>query len=324
MSTPAPKPRKPRLAPKPPAPPTGTAALHTIRMLNRMAAQARRTLVSPDPEAIHDLRVSIRRLMASLDLFDSGLGEHGGRKIRKRVKKLLNLAGAVRDCDVAAKYVEKVATEAHDSAQLLAAIQAQRNAAAPPLLAGLRERLDPQSLAKWRAKLRTAPGNGEVEKAAREIIDEMFREFMTRGLRAANPHASGRQLHHFRLAAKSLHYALELPVAPEKPAWLAGAKAVQKLVGEIHDCQAVGALIKGLPGSAAVGKTLLHRQRKKRSQFRDLWHQLLSPAPTAPDPASPPASAAKAPAAADKSRPRNSPPAARPSRPGANSRTLAR
>jgi alkanesulfonate monooxygenase SsuD/methylene tetrahydromethanopterin reductase-like flavin-dependent oxidoreductase (luciferase family) len=82
----------------------------------------------------------------------------------------------------------------------------------------LRERLDPQSLTKWRGKLRRAPGNGEVEKAAREILDGMFQEFMTRGLRAANPHASGRQLHHFRLAAKSLHYALELPVAPEKPA----------------------------------------------------------------------------------------------------------
>jgi CHAD domain-containing protein len=296
-------------------------------MLNRMAAQARRTLVSPDPEEIHDLRVSIRRLMASLDLFDSGLGEHGGRKIRKRVKKLLNLAGAVRDCDVAAKYVEKVATEPSASAQLLAAIQAQRYAAIPDLLAGLQERLDPQSLTKWRGKLRTAPGNGKVEKAAREILDGMFQEFMKRGLRAANPHASGRQLHHFRLAAKSLHYALELPVAPEKPAWLAGAKAVQKLVGEIHDCQAVGALIKDLPGSASVGKTLLHRQRKKRSQFRDLWHQHLSPVPT--DPASSPipqqpASAAKAPVATDKSRPRSSPPLASPSRPAANSRTLAR
>jgi len=291
MSTPAPKSRKPRPGPKPQGNPPGIAALHTIRMLNRMAAQARRTLVSPDPEAIHDLRVSIRRLMASLDLFDSGLGEHGGRKIRKRVKKLLNLAGAVRDCDVAAKYVEKVTTEPSASAQLLAAIQAQRNAAAPPLLRGLQERLDPQSLAKWRAKLRTAPSNGEVEITAREIIDEMFKEFMTRGLRAANPHASGRQLHHFRLAAKSLHYALELPVAPEKPAWLAGAKAVQKLVGEIHDCQAVGALIKHLPGSAAVGKTLLNRQRKKRSQFRDLWHQHLSPAPAAqPEPTGVPSS----------------------------------
>ncbi len=287
MSTRAPKsrtasPKRTRQAKpsaKPPDKPLGVAVQHSLRLLNRMAAEARHTLLAADVEAVHDLRISIRRLMASLDLFDAGLGEHGGRKIRKRIKKLLDFAGAVRDCDVAAKYVEKFGTVPQESAQLLAAIQARRNESVPALLAGLQDRIDRQSIAKWRAKLRTAPGNGEVEETAREILDQMFQEFMKRGQKAANPHASGRQLHHFRIAAKSLHYGLELPVAPENPAWMEGAKAVQKLVGEIHDCEAVRALIAGMPGSEGVTKALRHRQAKKRSQFRDLWNLHLAGVP---------------------------------------------
>jgi CHAD domain-containing protein len=83
-------------------------------------------------------------------------------------------------------------------------------------------------------------------------------------------------LHHFRIAAKSLHYALELPVGPEPATWMEDAKAVQKIVGEIHDCEAVRTLIAGMPGHEHAAKSLRNRQRKKRSQFRELWHERLA------------------------------------------------
>lgn len=300
-------------APRKPAP--GVAVEHSVRLLNRMSMQVRRTLRTPDIDAVHDLRVSIRRLMASLDLFDSGLGEYGGRKIRKRIKKLLDLAGAVRDCDVAVKHAEKFSPDAADTAQLLVALQERRAQAIEPLLAGLNDRIGRKSIVKWRAKLRAAPGNGEVEKAARDILDGMFAEFMTRGRNAAKPHASGGQLHYFRLAAKSLHYALELPIAPEHAAaWMAGAKAVQKLVGEIHDCEAVRALTKEMPGSAGLTKVLRQRQAKKRAQYRDLWNEHLATSP-GPQSATPPISAEAVPEAKGRSRSRVPPSAARPQRP---------
>src|SRR5258708_28871884 len=110
MSTPQPKagaagntaaPVPKRAPPKP----QGIAVRHSLRLLTKLTQEMRRTLAAPDVEAIHDLRTSIRRLMAALDLFASGLRGHGGKRKRQNGKQLLELARPVRDFDVAARYI---------------------------------------------------------------------------------------------------------------------------------------------------------------------------------------------------------------------------
>src|SRR5258708_27544106 len=162
MSTPQPKggaagSTAARVRKRAPPKPQGIAVRHALRLLTKLTQEMRRTLATPDVEAIHDLRTSIRRLMAALDLFESGLRGHGRKKIRKRVKQLLDLAGAVRDCDVAARYIEKHVTDPAAPPELLAAIEAQRQGAVPDLLEGGRERIDHRANLKCRVKLRPPP-----------------------------------------------------------------------------------------------------------------------------------------------------------------------
>jgi CHAD domain-containing protein len=70
-------------------------------LLLRLAAQVNRAARSCDKDAVHDLRVSIRRLSRCLRVFSQFYPEGSWKKIRRRLKTLMDTAGAVRDMDIA-------------------------------------------------------------------------------------------------------------------------------------------------------------------------------------------------------------------------------
>src|SRR5215831_13431824 len=94
------------------------------RLLGRLAFQIKRTLHSHDPEAVHDLRVAIRRLTQALAISKSFLPPRAVKKIRRRTKAIMTLAGAVRDCDIALKLVTR--SQAQDAAALEAKLRTRR------------------------------------------------------------------------------------------------------------------------------------------------------------------------------------------------------
>jgi len=74
------------------------------------------------------------------------------------------------------------------------------------------------------------------------------------------------------IAAKGLHYAVELPVdAPLS--WKTDAKAVQRLVGDIHDCEAVRQMIVDLSGTGEILAALEDRRSQKLDKFQKLWQE---------------------------------------------------
>ncbi len=58
-------------------------------------------VLAGDPRAVHDARVSIRRLRASLRSYGAALERHAIRARRKELKRLAGRLGDVRDLDVA-------------------------------------------------------------------------------------------------------------------------------------------------------------------------------------------------------------------------------
>jgi CHAD domain-containing protein len=69
--------------------------------IGRVAAQVERLAAERDAEAIHDLRVSIRRLTQSLRAFAGIVPAKQAKRIRKEMKVLMDLAGEVRTRDIA-------------------------------------------------------------------------------------------------------------------------------------------------------------------------------------------------------------------------------
>ena len=75
--------------------------VETSALLRRLATQVERTAGSPDEEAVHDLRVSIRRLSRCLRVFGQFYARDRGQKFRRQLRELMEAAGAVRDIDIA-------------------------------------------------------------------------------------------------------------------------------------------------------------------------------------------------------------------------------
>jgi CHAD domain-containing protein len=77
------------------------AAEQTSMLLRRLAFQASRTARMADVDAVHDLRVALRRLTQCLRLFSQFFPRERNKKIRQRLEAVMDLASEVRNRDTA-------------------------------------------------------------------------------------------------------------------------------------------------------------------------------------------------------------------------------
>ena len=79
----------------------------TKALLRSFATQLNHAAETGDADTIHDLRVAIRRLSRGLRVFAPFYADRSWKKIRARLRRLMQLAGAVRDRDIAAECLVK-------------------------------------------------------------------------------------------------------------------------------------------------------------------------------------------------------------------------
>jgi CHAD domain-containing protein len=77
------------------------ANLQTGILLRRVASQMTRAAHTADADAIHDLRVAIRRLSRCLRVFAQFYPARPRKQLRRRLSDVLDACGAVRDRDIA-------------------------------------------------------------------------------------------------------------------------------------------------------------------------------------------------------------------------------
>jgi CHAD domain-containing protein len=70
-------------------------------LLRRVAVESGRVSKAPTADAVHDLRVSLRRFTNGLRVLQQFFPKAAARKVRRQAKAVLALAGAVRDRDIA-------------------------------------------------------------------------------------------------------------------------------------------------------------------------------------------------------------------------------
>lgn len=121
------------------------------RRLDRVAAEIRRAAAGPDADAVHDLRVSIRRLSQALRVFSGLVPAEPARRLRKRLGAVLEAAGAVRDFDIAQELLDHVELDGDHAIRSM--LRGDRRAAETILLARLAKSADKVAPAHWRAAL---------------------------------------------------------------------------------------------------------------------------------------------------------------------------
>jgi CHAD domain-containing protein len=267
------------------------AVQETKIRLKRCSKNLRHAAKHPeDPEAIHDLRVSIRRVVQAFKTFRELLDPTRVKKLRRRFHKVMDLCAAVRNCDVALTLLDQVGIAKGASVSRL---KKTRGEAVEKLHRRLtRERPkhhaapDPRSHPKdldWKLDQSVAANLSRVLPALAE-------EFFDSGNAAISARASYQKLHRFRLQAKRFRYTLELFERFYGAEMSQGAEILKELqdrLGAINDCATTLVILgRDRRAVAAVGRLL--RQRKAelpayaRSQFvhpkLDWWKRWLAQA----------------------------------------------
>ena len=99
------------------------------------------------PDAVHDLRVAIRRLNQCLRLFRDFFPPGEARSIRRQLRKLMDLAGDVRNYDIAVELVKKSKTP------VIPELATERRRARRKLVNALNAWSRRDSSQKWRERL---------------------------------------------------------------------------------------------------------------------------------------------------------------------------
>jgi CHAD domain-containing protein len=247
-----------------------------------------------DPEAVHQMRVAIRRMRVALRVGADTVGQLGD-ELRVELGWLGGELGTVRDLDVLAHRLASSASalgsaDADGVAELLTALHDARVSTRATLRGVLNDERY-RSLLRGLAKLvRTAPTAVDTpESPAAEpvadphgLLDRPLRK-LRRAVAAAGANPADEVLHQLRIKGKRLRYAAELALAmaerrARKPLrrLISSAKDLQEVLGDHHDTVTAEAWLResgiGLPGPAVlVAGRLLERELVLRTTYEAEW-----------------------------------------------------
>lgn len=223
-----------------------TLLLHAVHERWRtFRAEIKRCQQKPSEQAVHDLRVSTRRLMSMVDLLVSIDPEDDLRKARRRLKKQLNLFGPLRDAQVQVLSIETMLPTFPELEEFYAYL-VQREG---KLARRLNAELNHVKTGKVKRAIVVAAQQVEnlLDKPAKQrdrlsaairTVDAAFNTVVQRKL-AINPSDSA-TIHRMRVAFKKFRYMVEL-LAPLL-GWvtrrrLKAMQAFQSSLGDIQDAE---------------------------------------------------------------------------------------
>ena len=226
----------------------GTRLL-TRDLLEHLVATAARLETTPSPDALHDLRVAIRRLRTLLRAYESSLGSVATRPTRRQFRRVMAATGTNRDIDVQLAWLERQAPTL-----------APREQAGLAWVTRRLERRRGRNLATFRQK--EAKRLGRVTRALQKQVEEFCLPVdpaesahqpvfaaVTSDLLSALLHDFEPQLdaiqsiddqgpaHTARITGKRIRYLLD-PISaevPDGPEAVEQLKEFQDLLGEFND-----------------------------------------------------------------------------------------
>ncbi|HET9802879.1 MAG TPA: CHAD domain-containing protein [Candidatus Acidoferrum sp.] len=259
--------------------------------MERVLKERERVIASADEEAIHDLRVALRRCRSLASVFEEVDPNPAWRELRKSSRKLFLSLGVIRDSQVQELWVLKLAA-ADDPlrAQILYAVKNGRERQerdARKSAARFDEKYWVKLARELRPRLRLLPLDGDAAQCLALERYEDAAELHRRALRTEKP----KPWHELRIGVKHLRYSVENLLPKLHNAWGPDLKRVQDLLGDIHDLDVLAETVRGaasdLAGSAKW-QSLIARERSDRLEtYRQialgttgLWSQWRSGLPT--------------------------------------------
>ncbi|HUK53053.1 MAG TPA: CHAD domain-containing protein [Candidatus Binatia bacterium] len=203
--------------------------------MRRVLQQVRLASRELSPEAVHDLRVALRRcrsLAAGLSEVD---GDPGWDELRRTCRKLFRRLGELRDLQVLNEWVMRLAHEGDPVRQALLEVLAAREPELKQEAAHALSSFDRRKWLAWSSALdqrtrRLTPDGLVAQHLALERWEEA-RALHRRALRSRTAPA----WHALRIGLKRFRYTVENFLPQRHAEWGADLKRVQDQLGEVHD-----------------------------------------------------------------------------------------
>jgi CHAD domain-containing protein len=273
--------------------------LLALAHLEEIASVDRRLAEPPDPEALHDFRVGLRRLRSCIRAYRSQLKGSVSKKVRRRLGDLTVATNPGRDIEVQLGWLHRQAerlgpSEIEGLAWLIGRLEGRKSE-----LGGAAEMV--KDFSKVAPKLRGRLETFRIEvKTGREQKRRSFGEVtgglilghaaeLAESLEAVAAPEDATKAHAARIRAKRLRYLLE-PLsgrARRVKALVGQLKQLQDLLGHLHDMQvlageidaSLAALSRNVPDRAVAAEPGLRTLRRladdeaKESfaRFRAAW-----------------------------------------------------
>jgi CHAD domain-containing protein len=216
-----------------------------------------------DIEAVHDMRVWSRRLVASMKVFHACFPDDDFRTLYREARSVTRRLGAVRDLDVLLDHFKKLRETAGPEEclgleYLIALKSRERGKARRPMLRALdelasshysrrvqrylHEQAEAYEVGLGPAAVRGArtggvAPEGPFREAGPPLLSERYEEFYSWEAYVPEPECEF-ELHEMRIGAKWLRYTMELfapAYADELKSTLGVVKKFQELLGDLHD-----------------------------------------------------------------------------------------
>lgn len=211
--------------------------------MDRVLKELENVRTSPDPDAVHDLRVAIRRCRSVAAVMEEVDPDPNWQAMRKAARKLFRSLGALRDVQVMDEWVKKLAPETDP---VRAHLQGAFESSEPHLrqealrMAGKFDQKSWKRLARTlRQRARLVPtGSLAAECLALERF-ENAKELHAKALRAEKP----KPWHALRIGLKRFRYTVESLLPEQYSAWSDNLKRLQDMLGEIHDLDVLSEMV---------------------------------------------------------------------------------
>lgn len=242
-----------------------------------------------ESEAVHQLRVALRRLRAFLGLV-KGVAPCAERvRLAEQAREIAGAIGAARDLDVFCDALRRDAAEIFGKEpSFYALLDAAERRRVKAQEAARTTVLAPSTLqfeSDLRSFIRTRPWREQAQASqepgsARDFAATALRRLRRRAQRRCRDltEASAEELHQARIAVKKARYAAELFAglfcAEEARAYARGLAKIQDRLGQVNDeataKRLLGQIIKGNPALADAPAVVLLQERQERASRRSV------------------------------------------------------